>query len=161
VSKDYTKRVKELAAYYKVERGSKSLPEWMKAIKKAAGHEFMGMEELYALTFKPKGAKESAAAEKTTDAVGKEDAEDIKVVRADEVLPPVSHSHRVEVAAPTIQVCLPPTVVHAASVRDLRLVEIGQRLCMHVFVFGSGMMFGVLMSGAVLKRLAVVAIGGP
>lgn len=156
MSKDYTKRVKELAAHYKVERGSKSLPEWLKAIKKAAGHEFMGMEELYALTFKPKGAKESAASEKKDDGAKPAASGVVEVVHAEEVVRPAPQHQRIEVGAPTIQVHSPPVVVHAPSVRDLRLVDIAHRAITNAFVFGSGVMLGLLLAGSShLPRLAL------
>lgn len=143
-------RAKKLSEHLNVPRGNMTLVEWFGAIKKAAKQPNTSIEELYDHTFNKGGAKKD---DKPVPAK----IEDAKTVEAVAVRP-IRDTHgsaaaplmqKFDVAAPTIQVHVPPAVVHAQSVRDLRAAELAIRFLTHCFVFGSGAMAGVLW---VLRR---------
>lgn len=156
MARQYTDRVRKLADHFKVARGTRTLPEWVGEIKKAAKQPNMSLEELYADTFE-KASK--PAVEKVVQAKAEviEKSGTSEPAASQTMVP---HTlQRIEVAAPVIQVQPQPVVIQGAAVRDLRLVDVAHRLASNVFIFGSGVMFGVLVSNSLLKALAVSVAG--
>lgn len=163
-------KMKRLGEHYKVPQGTYGIQEWSGAIKRAANKTLTGaidmsLDVLYDRTFsKPTtGTTSSAAAPAKKDEAPAPSKDGPRgsavVIPAQEVLRPLP-ANTFNLGAPALHFSLPPTTVSVPAVYDLRPAELLLQFGAYVFVFGSGVCFGILIANPVLKKLAIVVAGG-
>lgn len=145
---NYKEQLTKLGEHHKVPRGVLSLTDWSAAIKKKAGQND-SIEVLYGKLASRVPSKEVVDVSPVKETVARAHTGGPRQDAAGAVASPgisaVPH-HTFSFGAPSITLQVPPANITIPDLRAMRLVDLVTRLSVHVFVFGSGAMFGVLFS---------------
>ena len=142
-------RLKKLGEHYKCTRGTQNLAEWSKSIKKAAKAEDDSIEVIYDRVF-PSGKVPVVIEGKAVEINEKTELPSPTTA--------ISQSHTVDVKAPQFVINIPAPSVSVGHEDNeaATWVYTFERVARQSFVFGSGTLFGVLVSKSVLNALGVV-----